>query len=115
MFDSTTMARTKDLLDQLIAERAAKNPRYAALVAAAYEQRELGFMLAQRRRRAGLSQTDAAAKIGSTQRIISKIENGGDVNVSTLRRYMGALGLTLRLARASEERRPRRRSSRTAR
>src|SRR4051812_37742550 len=94
------MARAKDLLDELVADGTARNPRFPAMVEAAYEQRELGFGLAERRRRLGLSQTDAAARIGSTQRIISKIENGGDVNVSTLRRYMAALGLRLRAAAA---------------
>ena len=86
----------KDFLEEMVEESTKKNSRFPFMLAAAYEQRLLGERIAERRRRLGLSQADLAHRMGSTQRIISKIENGGDVNVSTLRRCLAVLGLTLR-------------------
>jgi ribosome-binding protein aMBF1 (putative translation factor) len=89
--------RSRDFLDELIEEGVREDPRFSAMVAAAYEQRVLGERLGARRRRLGLSEVEVAQQMHSTQRIISKIEHGGDVNVSTLRRYAAVLGLAVRM------------------
>ncbi|HEX6257424.1 MAG TPA: helix-turn-helix transcriptional regulator [Euzebyales bacterium] len=53
--------------------------------------------LAVRRRAAGLSQTEVAARMGTSQSAVARLEAGrGDVRVSTLERYAQALGLTMR-------------------
>ncbi|WP_274571109.1 helix-turn-helix domain-containing protein [Neisseria leonii] len=50
------------------------------------------YELAQLRQNAELSQQALAAKMGVSQANISKIENGGDVQLSTLQKYVAALG-----------------------
>ena len=102
------MSRRRDFLDEMVDESTKENPRFPQLLEAAYEQRKLGRELAERRRRLGLSQTEAALRMGSTQRVVSKLENGGDVNVTTLRRYVAVLGASIRVA-------PARKSARTPR
>ncbi len=44
------------------------------------------------REAAGLTQVEMAAKLESTQSQLSKIEHGGDRRLSTLRRYVEAVG-----------------------
>lgn len=53
------------------------------------------YELSQLRQTANLSQSQLADKMGVSQANISKIENGGDVQLSTLQKYVTALGGTL--------------------
>jgi ribosome-binding protein aMBF1 (putative translation factor) len=49
--------------------------------------------LAQRRQDAGLSQTEIAARMGTSQSAVARLEAGSaDVRASTLERYAAALG-----------------------
>jgi len=49
--------------------------------------------LAGQRRAAGLSQTEIAARMRTSQSAVARLEAGqGDIRLSTLRRYAGALG-----------------------
>lgn len=49
--------------------------------------------LAARRRATGLSQTDIAARMGTSQSAIARLETGdGDVRATTLERYAAAIG-----------------------
>src|SRR6516225_8368762 len=49
--------------------------------------------LAQRRQEAGLSQTEIAARMGTSQSAVARLEAGAaDVRASTLERYATALG-----------------------
>lgn len=49
--------------------------------------------LAGRRRATGLSQTDIAARMGTSQSAIARLEAGdGDVRATTLERYAAAIG-----------------------
>lgn len=48
--------------------------------------------LAERRRARGLSQTEVAARMGTSQSALARLESGhGDVRMSTLARYAAAM------------------------
>ncbi|MPZ89346.1 MAG: helix-turn-helix domain-containing protein, partial [Nitriliruptorales bacterium] len=50
-----------------------------------------------RREELGLSQTLVAARMGTSQSAVARLEGGGtDVRMSTLERYAAAVGQTLR-------------------
>ena len=53
--------------------------------------------LARLRERAGLTQTDVARILGITQSRVSRLERAEDLNLSTLERYVAALGGQLRV------------------
>ncbi len=48
--------------------------------------------LSELRKERGLSQTELAARLGVTQKRVSAIERAEDLNLSTLERYVAALG-----------------------
>lgn len=50
------------------------------------------MLLAEIRKSVGLTQEDLAATLGITQPSLSKLENGEDMHISTLRRLIEALG-----------------------
>jgi ribosome-binding protein aMBF1 (putative translation factor) len=61
--------------------------------------------LAGQRHAAGLSQTEIAARMGTSQSAVARLEAGtGDVRASTLERYAAAIGgeITWRLSRPDE-------------
>lgn len=84
----------KDFLDEVIAGRSKRNPRFPDLVAEAERRRALARELASRRATAGLSQTLVAARMGTAASVVSKLEAGADVKLSTLQRYCNAIGQT---------------------
>jgi transcriptional regulator with XRE-family HTH domain len=53
--------------------------------------------LAELREARGVTQADLADALKISQPAVSKIENGADLHLSTLHRYVRALGGTLRL------------------
>lgn len=55
------------------------------------------YELSQLRQTAKLSQNELALKMGVSQANISKIENGADVQLSTLQKYITALGGKLKI------------------
>jgi transcriptional regulator with XRE-family HTH domain len=56
-------------------------------------RRRLVDELAERRRASGLSQTEVAARMGTSQSAVARLESGaGDLKVSTLERYAAAVG-----------------------
>ena len=60
------------------------------------ERRRLVADLTQQRRSAGLSQTEVAARMGTSQSAVARLETGdADVRVSTLERYAAAIGSQL--------------------
>jgi ribosome-binding protein aMBF1 (putative translation factor) len=83
---------TNDFVREVIEERSARNPRFRQLVSEADERRRVAKRLAAARRRRRLSQTVIAALMGTSASVISKLEAGGDVKVSTLQRYALAIG-----------------------
>jgi ribosome-binding protein aMBF1 (putative translation factor) len=61
--------------------------------------------LAEQRQAAGLSQTEVAARMGTSQSAVARLESGtADVRASTLERYAAAVGgqITWRLSRPGE-------------
>jgi DNA-binding XRE family transcriptional regulator len=56
-------------------------------------RRRLVGELAEQRRSAGLSQTEVAARMGTSQSAVARLEAGdADVRASTLERYAAAIG-----------------------
>jgi transcriptional regulator with XRE-family HTH domain len=88
----------KDFLDEIVTERTRRNSVFPDLVAEATRRRELAHRLAKQRKASGLSQTLVAARMGTAASVISKLEAGGDVKLSTLQRYCAAVGGDLSLA-----------------
>ena len=65
-------------------------PGFAEMAAS---RRALAAELVTRRRTLGLSQTQVAARMGTSQSAVARIEAGhADVRLSTLERYAAALG-----------------------
>jgi predicted transcriptional regulator len=66
--------------------------------------------LAGARRAAGLSQTEVAARMGTSQSVVARLESGDiDARLSTLQRYAAAVGRELELgirARPGEQEGP---------
>jgi predicted transcriptional regulator len=85
-----SMAR--DFLNEITAERSRKNPAFRKLVAEAADRRKIARRLAARRTKKRISQTVVAARMGTSASVVSKLEAGGDVKVSTLQRYCAAIG-----------------------
>ena len=57
------------------------------------DRRRLVNDLAEQRRSAGLSQTEIAARMGTSQSAVARLEAGdADVRASTLERYAAAIG-----------------------
>jgi DNA-binding XRE family transcriptional regulator len=67
--------------------------REMALRRMSAERHRLVAGLAAQRRAAGLSQTEVAARMGTSQSAVARLETGdADVRVSTLERYAAAIG-----------------------
>ncbi|MUL85450.1 helix-turn-helix transcriptional regulator [Mycobacterium sp. CBMA247] len=67
-----------------------------ALRRMAGERRRLLATLTARRQAAGLSQTEIAARMGTSQSAVARLEAGGsDARISTVERYAAALGSQL--------------------
>ncbi len=88
-----TKRRSRDLLDELDAERTARNPDFPRIAAEAEARREIGRLLARARVAKKLTQENVAKRMKATQATVSKLEGGADVMLSTLMRYAKALGV----------------------
>jgi DNA-binding transcriptional regulator YiaG len=87
-----TRVMPKDFVDEIVKERTRKNPVFPRLVAEAEARRKLARKLAALREKKELSQTVVAARMGTAASVVSKLEAGGDVKLSTLQRYCAAIG-----------------------
>ena len=62
----------------------------------AERRRALAAELVVRRRQLGLSQTEVAARMGTSQSAVARFESGSaDVRLSTVERYAAAIGRSL--------------------
>src|SRR5881397_1224756 len=85
--------RRHDFLDEVIRERTERNPEFPELVEAALRRRQLLRELAARRESLGLSQTVVAARMGTSQSAVARLEAGEiDAKLSTVERFAAALG-----------------------
>ena len=83
----------EDFLDEVIRERSVENPGFPTLVEAALERRRLLRALATERESLGLSQTEVAARMGTSQSSVARLESGeADARFSTVERFASALG-----------------------
>jgi seryl-tRNA synthetase len=85
-----------DFLDELVAERTARNPDFPKLVEAAARRRALLHELGGMRESYGQSQTAVAAEMKTSQSSIARLEgSAGDARISTIDRYVEALGFRI--------------------
>ncbi len=71
-------------------------PVFPGVKAMAERRRALAAELVERRQGLGLSQTQVAARMGTSQSAVARLESGqADVRLSTLERYAAALGQQL--------------------
>jgi ribosome-binding protein aMBF1 (putative translation factor) len=83
----------QDFLAEVIRERSARNPSFPALVKAAEERRELLLALAREREASGLTQTEVAAAMGTSQSQVARLESAGvDTKLSTIEKLAAVLG-----------------------
>jgi hypothetical protein len=82
----------KDDLDRSIAELKRKHPDLPALMKAVRRRQRFGRLLAKHREQLGISQRAIAAKMKTSTTIVSRVELGVDVQLSTLEKYVAALG-----------------------
>lgn len=88
----------RDFVNELVSARARKNAEFPRLVAEAEARRRVAKRLAALREKKSLSQTLVAARMGTSASVVSKLEAGGDVKVSTLQRYCAAIGEKLSIS-----------------
>lgn len=93
-----TVPMPKDFLAEIVDERTRGNAAFPDLVREAETRRKLARKLAALRERRALSQTVVAARMGTSASVVSKLEAGGDVKLSTLQRYFAAIGETFSVA-----------------
>jgi transcriptional regulator with XRE-family HTH domain len=76
-----------------VEERRSVFPGFADM---ADRRRRLVDELVSRRRARGLSQTEVAARMGTSQSAVARLEaSAGDLKVSTLERYAAAVGSSI--------------------
>ncbi len=85
----------QDFLDEVVSTRTARNGEFPRLVTEAEFRRKTARRLAATREKRGLSQTVVAAMMGTSASVVSKLEAGADVKLSTLQRYCKAIGASL--------------------
>ena len=86
----------RDELEDYIAERAHVNPEFPGLVDAHLQRRRLQRALAGKRQELGISQTEVAKRMSTSQSAVARIEAGEiDAKVSTLQRYALAIGFEI--------------------
>ena len=87
------MANQRDFLDKIIDERSERTAEFPDLVEAVLRRRQLLRKLAARREKLGLSQTVVAARMGTSQSAVARLEAGEiDAKLSTVDRLAAALG-----------------------
>ena len=73
------------------------NPKRRARIEAETQAILTGLRLAELRTEQGLTQVQVAERLGTTQENVSRIERAEDTQLSTIRRYIEALGGSLEL------------------
>ena len=85
-------------LNKYIKKKKFKDEKFAEEFDSGYEQFKIGVKLKQAREEAGFTQEELAAKLNTKKSAISRIENHAeDIKLSTLEKFVNALGKELRL------------------
>jgi len=90
---------------QTLRRRWMRDPSFRAEYERIGPEMELAFTLAEARRKAGLTQSELAARMGTSQAAVARIEGGrGAPKWSTIERYARAVGArpVVRLLEAAE-------------
>jgi len=91
------MVDALDFLDEMDAERTAANPEFPAILAATRERRAFIRTLAAKREELGISQTEVARRMRSTQPYVSRFESGEiDPSHSFEDRFAAAIGYSVK-------------------
>jgi ribosome-binding protein aMBF1 (putative translation factor) len=87
------MPDEKDFLEEMIDVWTEKDPSFRAIFEAAWQERELLRALARRREELGLSQTEVAARMGTSQSTLARLEQGNaKPTLATVARLAKAMG-----------------------
>ena len=85
-------------VERYIARRKKTHPEFANGFEEGYREFEIGVLLRQARKEAGLTQEQLARLMHTKKTAISRLENrAGDIKLSTLRKAANALGKELEL------------------
>ncbi|MCF8144035.1 MAG: helix-turn-helix transcriptional regulator [Deltaproteobacteria bacterium] len=85
-------------LNKYIEKRRSMDAKFAENFESGYEQFKIGVILKQAREEAGFTQEQLAVKLNTKKSAISRIENHAeDIKLSTLEKFVNALGKELRL------------------
>jgi DNA-binding transcriptional regulator YiaG len=79
-------------LDEIVAARTKRSREFPRLVDEAEFRRKAARALAAQREKLELSQTVVAAMMGTSASVVSKLESGADVKLSTMMRYCQVVG-----------------------
>ena len=91
----------RDDLKELIAEFSAKDPAFPVALAAAEERLAIMTRLKAARKAAGLSRAAVAARMGTSESAVARMEGGAlDARISTVARFAAAVGVRLQVAAA---------------
>lgn len=86
-----------DFLEEVIEERTAKNPAFPAMVDEAYDRRVLLRKIAEARRAAKLTRTVVAARMGTSEAAVARLEAASvDPRASSIERFAAAVGKRIR-------------------
>jgi len=86
-----------DFLDEVIQERSTRNPAFPEMVDEAYERRVLLRKLAEARKAAKLTRTVVAARMGTSEAAVARLEAATvDPKASTIERFAAAVGKRVR-------------------
>jgi ribosome-binding protein aMBF1 (putative translation factor) len=86
-----------DFLEEIIEERATKNPAFPVMVEEAYQRRLLLRRITEARKAAHLSRTTVAARMNTSESAVARLEAAAvDPKLSTLERYAAAVGKQIR-------------------
>ena len=104
MAKQQSKSKTRDAVD-LMDQRFGTNPESPALQERFSEQAEVAELLFAARKNAGMTQAELAAAAGTTQQVVSQLENADyeGHSLSMLRRLAKAMHLRLELRFAKEE------------
>lgn len=88
----------KNDLEIFIDQKKAVNPEFTENFEEGYLDFKIGVILRQAREETGVTQADVAEKLNTTKSVISRMENHAeDIKLSTLTKYVKALGKKVKL------------------